>query len=104
MGDMRFTRAPISLNVGIWENKFEATFSVRAFRELQKEIPNLNVLIGATTYKMFLHSEQKTNTAREIRHENIFYDAYNSVIFIPDSGDIQVYHKTKLVPGALSPI
>ncbi|MEC9209477.1 MAG: apolipoprotein N-acyltransferase [Bacteroidota bacterium] len=85
---------------GIWENKLEATFSIRAFRELQKEFPNLNILVGATTYKMFGHSEQKTNTAREIRHENIFYDAYNSAVFIPDSGDVQIYHKTKLVPGA----
>ena len=85
---------------GIWENKLEATFSIRAFRELQKEFPNLNILVGATTYKMFAHSEQKTNTAREIRHENIFYDAYNSAVFIPDSGDVQIYHKTKLVPGA----
>jgi apolipoprotein N-acyltransferase len=85
---------------GVWENKFEATFSVRAFRELQKEFPNLNILVGATTYKMFGHGEQKTNTAREIRNENIFYDAYNSAVFIPASGNVQVYHKTKLVPGA----
>ena len=84
----------------IWENKFEVTFSIRAFRELQKEFPNLNILVGATTYKMLGHGDQKTNTAREIRNENVFYDVYNSVIFIPDSGDVQVYHKTKLVPGA----
>ena len=84
----------------IWENKFEATFSVRVFRKLQKEFPNLNILVGATTYKIFGHGEQKTNTAREIRRENIFYDVYNSAVFIPDSGDVHVYHKTKLVPGA----
>ena len=84
----------------VWENKFEDTFSVRAFRELQKEFPNLNILIGATTYKIFAHGEKKTNTAREIRNENIFYDVYNSAVFIPDSGDVHVYHKTKLVPGA----
>jgi apolipoprotein N-acyltransferase len=84
---------------GIWENKIEATYSVRAFRELQKELPNLNILVGASTYKMFGHGESKTATARQIRKERIFYDAYNSAIFIPDSGLVQVYHKTKLVPG-----
>ena len=78
----------------------EDTYSVRAFKDLQKEFPNLNFLIGATTYKMFGHLDQITNTAREIKNTNIFYDAYNSAIFIPDSGDVQVYHKTKLVPGA----
>jgi apolipoprotein N-acyltransferase len=85
---------------GIWENKIEATHSVRAFRKLQKDFPNLNILVGASTYKMFEHGEQKTSTARKTRNENIFYDAYNSAIFISDSGAVAVYHKTKLVPGA----
>ncbi len=84
----------------IWENNIDDTYSVRAFRELQKDFPNLNFLVGATTYKRFLVEEKKTNTAREIRDTDIFYDAYNSAVFIPDTGDIQVYHKTKLVPGA----
>jgi len=88
------------LQEGIWENKLEASYSVRAFRGLQKKFPNLNVLVGASTYKMFGHGEQKTATARQLRNENIFYDAYNSAVFIPDSGEVQVYHKTKLVPGA----
>jgi len=60
----------------------------------------LNVLVGASTYKMFGHGEQKTATARQIRNEHVYYDAYNSAVFIPDSGQVQVYHKTKLVPGA----
>ena len=89
-----------ALQEGIWENKIEATYSVREFRKLQQEFPNLNILVGASTYKMFGHGERKTATAREIRNEKIFYDAYNSAIFIPDSGSVEVYHKTKLVPGA----
>jgi len=84
---------------GIWENKIEATLSVRKFRELQKEFSNLNILVGASTYRMLGHGEQKTITARQIRNENVYYDAYNSAIFIPDSGEAEVYHKTKLVPG-----
>ena len=84
----------------IWENKLEVSYSVRFFRELQRGFPNLNILVGATTFKMFGHEDKKTNTARELRNENIFYDVYNAGVFIPDSGDVQVYHKTKLVPGA----
>jgi apolipoprotein N-acyltransferase len=83
----------------IWENRFEATYSVRQFRELQKDFPKLNVIVGASTYKMFGHGESKTTTARQVRNEKIYYDAYNSAIFIPDSGLVEVYHKTKLVPG-----
>ena len=85
---------------GLWENKFEDTYSVITLRNLQKNFPKLNILVGATTYKMFKNKEQITNTAREIKHENIFYDAYNSAVFIPNGKDVQVYHKSKLVPGA----
>ena len=56
-------------------------------------------MIGANSYKLFKSSDQKSNTAREIRNENIFYDAYNSAVFLNKSGVIDVYHKTKLVPG-----
>mgnify|MGYP002863103046 CR=1 FL=1 len=85
---------------GFWEHKIESTYSVRSLRDLQNEFPNLNILIGATTYKLFNDGEKKTITAREIRNQNVFYDAYNSAVFIPKDGDIQVYHKRKLVPGA----
>ena len=53
-------------------------------------------MVGATTYKMFESGQETTSTARKIKQD--FFDAYNSAIFIPDSGDIQVYHKTRLVP------
>jgi apolipoprotein N-acyltransferase len=48
---------------------------------------------------LFKSSDKKSNTAREIINENIFYDAYNSAFFLNKNGDIEVYHKTKLVPG-----
>ena len=80
----------------IWENKIEAAYSLRKFRELQNEYPNLNILVGASTYKMFTHGEQKTVTARQIRNDDVYYDAYNSALFIPDSGETQVYHKNKI--------
>ena len=91
-----------ALTEGIWEdqdNTYENTYSINKLRELQKEYPNLNILVGATTYKLFSYNETKTSTARKIRNEDIFYDVYNSAIFINDSGYVDVYHKTKLVPG-----
>ena len=87
---------------GIWENKnnqYETTYSIVMLKELQKKYPNLNILVGATTYRLFNSKEEKSSTARQIRKEDIFYDAYNSAVFINDSGYVHVYHKTKLVPG-----
>ena len=86
----------------IWENKdnrYDKTYSINVLKDLQAEYPNLNILVGATTFRLFGDKEKKSPTARQIRNENIFYDVYNSAIFIPDSGLIEIYHKTKLVPG-----
>tara|TARA_B100001250_G_scaffold74574_1_gene60940 strand:+ start:11953 stop:13509 length:1557 start_codon:yes stop_codon:yes gene_type:complete len=87
----------------IWEssnNRYDKTYSITILKALQEEYPNLNILLGATTYRLFGLNEEKSSTARQIRNQNMYYDAYNSAIFIPDSGNIQIYHKTKLVPGA----
>ena len=81
------------------ENKIEESYSIRKLRELQNEFPNLNIIVGASTFKMFEHGEQKTATARQIRDEDVFYDVYNSAVFVSDSGVVEVYHKAKLVPG-----
>ena len=83
----------------IWEDEIDNTYSLKAFRSLQKKFPNLNVLTGANTYKLFKDGEKRTNTARELRDKNVFYDVYNSTVFIPNNGNVQFYHKTRLVPG-----
>ena len=89
-----------ALQEDIWENRINSTFSIKTFRELQIQYPNLNILVGASTYKLFAKNEEKSSTARQIRGEDIFYDAYNSAIFISSKRKIEIYHKTKLVPGA----
>ncbi len=87
---------------GIWEDDLDNllnNYSIRKLIDLQENYPLLNIIIGATTYKLFKEGEKKSVTARQVRNENIFYDAYNSAIFISKFGKTQIYHKTKLVPG-----
>ena len=85
----------------IWEddnNSYEKTHSIALFKELQKQYPNLNIIVGASTYRLFSPNEKKSSTARQIRDE-VFYDIYNSAIYISNTGFVDIYHKTKLVPG-----
>ena len=92
-----------ALTEEIWErqdNRYEKTYSINKLKKLQDKYPNLNILVGALTYKLFSSDEKKTSTARRIRNDDVFYDVYNSAVFISDSGYIDIYHKTKLVPGA----
>ena len=89
-----------ALQESIWESKVDYTESVEVFKNLQEEFPKLNILVGATTFKLFKDGEEKTSTARQFRKEELWYDVYNSAIFISDNQEVSIYHKTKLVPGA----
>ena len=92
-----------ALTEGIWEdknNQYNRTYSINALKELQKKYPRLNILVGATTYKSFNDQDNKSSTARQINNSDIFYDVYNSAVFISQKEEVKIYHKTKLVPGA----
>ena len=86
----------------LWESKIEFSYSIKELRRLQSDYPKLGIIIGATTYKLLKSDSEKSSTARHIKnqHEEFWYDAYNSAIFLSNEGEVFIYHKTKLVPGA----
>lgn len=61
--------------------------------------PQLVILSGADTYRFYENQEAISKTARLYR-DHIYYDAYNTALLINNfSNEIQIYHKSKLVPG-----
>lgn len=62
-----------------------------------KKYPNLTLVSGCNTYRIF-DSTNKTSTSRPYNDDK-FFDVYNSSITLNDSGVIDIYHKSKLVPG-----
>ncbi len=89
-----------ALQENIWESKVQYTKSIQELQKLQLDFPELNILVGATTFKLFESNNLKSSTARKFRNEDLWYDVYNSAVFISKSGEVSIYHKTKLVPGA----
>ena len=89
-----------ALQESLWESKLNYSNSIQLLKQLQDDFPKLNILVGATTYKLFESNSDKSSTARQIKNEDLWYDAYNSAIFISKNNEISIYHKTKLVPGA----
>jgi apolipoprotein N-acyltransferase len=79
-------------------NSNENIVLVRAF--LQKH-PNITVLSGADTYRFYETVAEKTFTARKYS-DGMYYDAYNTALLINQTDSIQIYHKSKLVPGVES--
>ena len=88
-----------AISEDVWKNKLDEEPGVKTIRNFMKSYPHLKVIIGMSSYKAYSKGEQKSATARKFTDENAWYDAYNTAMFMDLSGVIQLYHKSKLVPG-----
>ena len=86
-----------ALQESIWEDDIKDTESYNKLRKLQSDFPNLNILVGATTFRDL--GEKKLPFARKIGDSESWYIPYNSAISLGSDSSILIYHKSKLVPG-----
>ena len=70
---------------------------IQEIKKFLLEYKNGNLITGASTYRSY--PENVTTTARKYEDGNGFYDVFNTAIFLENSERIQLYHKSKLVPG-----
>ncbi|MFI5157129.1 MAG: apolipoprotein N-acyltransferase, partial [Chitinophagales bacterium] len=63
-----------------------------------KTHPNLNLLTGIEGYRIFAENKDHPY-AQKIPNTSFYFESYNSAVLL-DSNKFQVYHKSKLVPGA----
>lgn len=88
-----------ALTEEIWENDLEQTASIKILKEFLKPYPKLKIITGASTWYLYKEGEKLSVTARKFKQEDGYYDAYNTALQIDSSNKIQIYHKSKLVPG-----
>jgi apolipoprotein N-acyltransferase len=85
---------------GIWENKIETSNSIQRLRQFLADYPNLKFVLGLSSYRMYEEGEKPSPTARPWRRKkNMHWDAYNTGMQMQHDQPIQLYHKSKLVPG-----
>lgn len=81
------------------EDKIDETNAVHWFKDsLLNKFPNLKIIAGCNSYKFYKTNNKISSTARRDDESDSYYDVYNSAIQI-STKNIQVYHKSKLVPG-----
>ncbi len=83
----------------IWQRSVKKSPSVRQIKKFINSYPKLNVVIGASTFRLFGENEPLTNTARKFADVDKYYEAFNTALFINRTDSIGMYHKSKLVPG-----
>jgi apolipoprotein N-acyltransferase len=83
----------------LWEDRMSESNDIKTLDSLIRIYPKLNILIGASTLKAFLPGEKVSSTARRFGNTDQFYDSFNTALQLDYTGNIQSYHKSKLVPG-----
>jgi apolipoprotein N-acyltransferase len=87
-----------ALPFNIWENELDSSEEVKYFKKFIAQNANVNLLIGASTAKMYEANELKSATARS-RRDGKSYDSYNTALYLKNNKKAAIYHKSKLVPG-----
>lgn len=82
---------------GIWLSEIDSNKSIVEVRDFLKKYPRLKLVTGISAYQHYESAE--TPTARHFSGGECCYDAFNSAIQLDSTNRIQIYHKSKLVPG-----
>lgn len=94
-----FLVAPESaLYNNIWEGYWNQSASLQMMDTFLFSYPNLEIVVGASTKKMYKDGDVLPSSVREF-YGGGFYDAYNTALFLSNNNNPQVHHKSKLVPG-----
>lgn len=62
-----------------------------------KKWANADLLIGASTVALF--DNKHSRASQYIPNQRLYFECYNSSLFIPKKGTLSFIHKSKLVPG-----
>ncbi len=88
-----------ALPMNIWEDELPTDSSIVIMGRIMEQFPKLNIVVGISSNKFYPEGTQASESARNFRNSPGKYDSYNTAIQLSNGKDIQIYHKSKLVPG-----
>lgn len=83
----------------MWEEDMEYNSSIRLINKFIVKYPKVKFIAGLSSRRMYKEGEELSITARKYPHDDLYYESYNTAMQIDSSKNIQLYHKSKLVPG-----
>jgi apolipoprotein N-acyltransferase len=87
-----------SMPFGFDEDLMNDQLHIKILRQFLAKYPNLTLITGVDTYKIYMTEFDKSTTARY--GEGVgWYDYFNTAVKIENNKRLQFYHKSKLVPG-----
>ena len=83
----------------VWESRVEQEAVIKQMKSWLENHPKTQILTGASTGKVMDVVDTKKNTARRSRG-GTWYEVFNTALLISAQEPTQIFHKSKLVPGA----
>jgi apolipoprotein N-acyltransferase len=86
-----------AISQGTEEKTFREDESFKTIQNFLNKYKNANLISGIESFAIY--DSAKTVTARYNKNSGIYFDVFNAAVSIENSGTLQFYHKSKLVPG-----
>jgi len=86
-----------AISEGTEEKTFRGNASFTTIQNFLNKYKNSNLISGIESFTVYDSAE--TATARFNKNSGIYYDVFNAAVSVENSGTLQFYHKSKLVPG-----
>ena len=93
--------APETFTSDVCLNEISQGATVRSFKKAIEGRPNVNMLFGASSYEFFYQDEAPSFNARRTAG-GTWYESHNSALMIDCGPRIEIYHKSRFVPGVES--
>jgi apolipoprotein N-acyltransferase len=84
-------------NGGIEEDHMKELHFLRPLWDFLDRHPQLNLLTGMESFRFF--SDRHSPSAFRVPGGDMYVESYNAAAILDSSGLLQVYHKSRLVPG-----
>lgn len=72
---------------------------IQHFKDFTQNFPKASWLVGISMYEIISDSLKIHSQSNYLPEQNIWFNDYNSALFIEKDKEISLYHKTKLVVG-----
>lgn len=83
----------------VFEDQIEHSPSIKRIRKFNRSYARMNLITGISSRKIFQKGEPLSVSARKFRDADMYYDSYNTALYIAHDSTLQKYHKSKLTPG-----
>lgn len=97
---------PVPVYHGLWENAIENARSTQRLELFQQDFPRAALLTGMSSELLYPRNAEVPASARPMFNETglpegeqRWFEAYNAALFVPSTGPVEVYNKSKLVAG-----